>query len=64
MDEGVVVERLCCFGHNGLDELTPRPPDPDDWVRSKFATLKEMLAILQRTYCSTIGVEFVHISDP
>ena len=28
------------------------------------ATLKEILEILQKTYCSTIGVEFLHISDP
>ena len=30
----------------------------------KFATIPEMLAILRRTYCGTIGYEFMHISDP
>ena len=30
----------------------------------EFATVPEMLEILQRTYCSTIGIEFMHISDP
>ena len=30
----------------------------------EFATLREMLAILRRTYCGTIGFEFIHISDP
>ncbi|MXN66766.1 2-oxoglutarate dehydrogenase E1 component [Stappia sp. GBMRC 2046] len=30
----------------------------------EFATIREMLAILKRTYCSTLGVEFMHISDP
>ncbi|MBN9061742.1 MAG: 2-oxoglutarate dehydrogenase E1 component [Rhizobiales bacterium 65-9] len=30
----------------------------------EFATIPEMLAILRRTYCSTIGYEFMHISDP
>ena len=30
----------------------------------EFATVPEMLAILQRTYCSTIGIEFMHISNP
>jgi len=30
----------------------------------EFATIREMLEILKRTYCSTIGVEFMHISDP
>ena len=30
----------------------------------KFATIPQMLAILRRTYCGTIGYEFMHISDP
>ncbi len=30
----------------------------------EFATIPEMLEILRRTYCSTLGVEFMHISDP
>ena len=30
----------------------------------EYATLREMLAILRRTYCGSIGFEFVHISDP
>ncbi len=30
----------------------------------EFATIPQMLDILQRTYCSTIGVEFMHISNP
>ena len=30
----------------------------------EYATIPEMLAILRRTYCSTIGVEFMHISEP
>jgi 2-oxoglutarate dehydrogenase E1 component len=30
----------------------------------EYATIPEMLAILERTYCSTVGIEFMHISDP
>jgi 2-oxoglutarate dehydrogenase E1 component len=30
----------------------------------RFATIPEMLTILKRTYCGTIGFEFMHISDP
>ncbi|MEQ9572016.1 MAG: 2-oxoglutarate dehydrogenase E1 component, partial [Nitratireductor sp.] len=30
----------------------------------EFATIREMLDILRRTYCSTLGVEFMHISNP
>ena len=29
----------------------------------EFATIREIVAILQRTYCQTLGVEFMHISD-
>ena len=31
---------------------------------SNSRTLREILAILRRTYCQTLGVEFMHISDP
>ncbi len=30
----------------------------------EFATVREILEILRRTYCSTLGVEFMHISSP
>jgi 2-oxoglutarate dehydrogenase E1 component len=30
----------------------------------EFGTLREIVGILQRTYCQTLGVEFMHISDP
>jgi 2-oxoglutarate dehydrogenase E1 component len=30
----------------------------------EYATVREMLVILKRTYCSTIGFEFMHITDP
>src|SRR5499426_2828069 len=30
----------------------------------EFGTVREILAILRRTYCQTLGVEFMHISDP
>lgn len=29
-----------------------------------FTTIPEMLEILRRTYCGTVGFEFMHISDP
>ena len=29
----------------------------------EFASIREIVAILQRTYCQTLGVEFMHISD-
>src|SRR5215470_6811550 len=30
----------------------------------EFGTLREILAILRRTYCQTLGVEFMHITSP
>ncbi len=36
----------------------------DNVLGLEFATIPQMLEILTRTYCSTVGVEFMHISDP
>src|SRR5690606_28097030 len=36
----------------------------DHVLGMEFATMREMLGILKRTYCSTLGVEFMHISSP
>ena len=30
----------------------------------EFASMREIVAILRRTYCETVGVEFMHISNP
>jgi 2-oxoglutarate dehydrogenase E1 component len=57
------------------DELNPAAYgfSEADWDRKifidhvlglEFATIRQMLAILKRTYCSTIGYEFMHISNP
>lgn len=36
----------------------------DHVLGMEFASVREMIEILQRTYCETIGVEFMHISSP
>ena len=36
----------------------------DGYLGLETATPREMLNILRRTYCSTLGVEFMHISNP
>jgi len=36
----------------------------DNVLGLEFASVNEMLSILRRTYCSTLGVEFMHISVP
>ncbi|MEM9204716.1 MAG: 2-oxoglutarate dehydrogenase E1 component [Pseudomonadota bacterium] len=48
------------FGPEDLD----RPIFIDYMLGLEYATVNEMVAILKRTYCSTIGVEFMHISNP
>jgi 2-oxoglutarate dehydrogenase E1 component len=48
------------FGPNDLD----RPIFIDGVLGLETATVREMLGILRRTYCSTLGVEFMHISNP
>jgi 2-oxoglutarate dehydrogenase E1 component len=48
------------FADGDLD----RPIFLDHVLGLEFGTLRQILAILQRTYCQTLGVEFMHISDP
>ncbi|MGB0690062.1 MAG: 2-oxoglutarate dehydrogenase E1 subunit family protein, partial [Candidatus Puniceispirillum sp.] len=56
-------------------ELDPKAYgfDEDDWDRPIFinyvlgletATLREIIDVLRKTYCGTIGVEFMHVQDP
>ncbi len=60
---------------NFLPELDPasagfseadmdRPIFIDHVLGLETATLREIMAILKRTYCGTFAVEFMHISDP
>ena len=35
-----------------------------EYLDRKYATIKEIITFLKKTYCSTIGVEYMHISDP
>jgi len=48
------------FGDADFD----RPIFIDYYLGLETATVNQMVEILQRTYCSTLGVEFMHISDP
>ncbi len=48
------------FGPADMD----RPIFMDGVLGLETATIKEILAILRRTYCSNFGVEFMHINDP
>ncbi|MEP3524063.1 MAG: 2-oxoglutarate dehydrogenase E1 component [Hyphomicrobiales bacterium] len=49
----------------GFDESDyDRPIFIDYYLGLETATIRQMVEILKRTYCSTLGVEFMHISDP
>ena len=41
-----------------------RPIFIDNVLGLEYATVRQMLDILKRTYCATLGVEFMHISNP
>ncbi len=48
------------FGPEDMD----RPIFIDFVLGMEYATPRQMLDVLNRTYCSTVGIEFMHISDP
>jgi 2-oxoglutarate dehydrogenase E1 component len=50
--------------HGFTDADLDRPIFLDKVLGLEFATLREILSLLKRTYCQTLGVEFMHISDP
>ena len=35
-----------------------------EYMDQEYATINELLLFLRKTYCSTIGAEYMHISDP
>ncbi len=47
-----------------LDTDYDRPIYVDGVLGLKWATLREVLAVLRSTYCDTVGVEFMHIQNP
>ena len=69
------LDPLGISGGNDHPELDPksygftdadldRPIFIDYVLGLETATLREIVEILQRTYCSSIGIEFMHISEP
>ncbi len=48
------------FGEDDMD----RPIFLDHVLGLEVASLREVLTILKRTYCGTVGVEFMHINEP
>ena len=50
------------YGFSGAD--MDRPIFLDKVLGLEHATVRQMVEIVRRTYCGTLGVEFMHISDP
>ena len=45
-------------------DMWDRPIFIDFVLGMEYASIRQMLDVLRRTYCSTVGIEFMHISDP
>src|SRR5256885_16927511 len=58
-DDEELDPRSYGFGDGDLD----RKIFLDHVLGLEFATMREIVAILQRTYCQTMGIEFMHISN-
>jgi 2-oxoglutarate dehydrogenase E1 component len=58
-NEAELDPRTYGFGENDLD----RRIFLDKVLGLEFGTVREIVAILRRTYCQTLGVEFLHLSD-
>jgi 2-oxoglutarate dehydrogenase E1 component len=58
-DEEELDPRSYGFGPADLD----RPIFLDHVLGLEFGTVREIVGILRRTYCQTLGVEFLHISS-
>src|SRR6185369_2148462 len=57
-------EELDPRSYGFTDADMDRPIFLDKVLGLEFATMREIVAILRRTYCQTLGVEFMHISNP
>lgn len=57
-------EELHPSSYGFTDADWDRPIFIDRVLGLEFATIRQMLAILRRTYCEEIGYEFMHISNP
>ena len=59
-DQSEITPENFGFAEADLD----RPIFIDNALGLETATIREIVGILRRTYCSTIGFEFMHVSDP
>ncbi len=52
------------LGYHRLSEADlDKPVDPDTLPLPKGSTLRQVIELLQRTYCGPVGAQFMHVSD-
>ena len=64
MDDKGTQPELDPANYGFKSEDMDRPIYIDGYLGLDYATIPEMVDILKRTYCSTIGIQFQHISSP
>ena len=58
------LNELNPFGHGFKKEDFNKKIYLQEYLDRKYATVEEIITFLKSTYCSTIGAEYMHISDP
>ena len=56
-------EELSPFAYGFTEADLDRPIFIDGVLGLEFSSIRQMVEILERTYCTTMGVEFMHITD-
>ncbi|KAL3263523.1 hypothetical protein ABHI18_001724 [Aspergillus niger] len=51
------------LGPEDLDMVIPVALGPQDFTATKSMTLREIISACEETYCGSMGVEYMHISD-
>ena len=64
MMERKYLHELHPAGHDFKKEDYNKKIYIGEYMDREYATINELLSFLRKTYCLTIGVEYMHISDP
>ncbi len=64
MMERKYLEDLNPGDHGFIKENYNKKIYVGDYMQGGYSTIKEILSFFRKIYCSTIGVEYMHISDP
>ena len=64
LNERNVHKELRAESYGFMDADLDRPVFLDRYLGLEFATIRQVLSILRRTYCRKIGYQFMHITNP